>query len=50
LGEIRVKIVRKLKFGDQLKAKLKKSGTKDLFSKDARIRGLNSIENRGEIE
>jgi hypothetical protein len=34
----------------QLRAKLKKFKTKDLFEKGARIPGPNSIKNRGEIE
>jgi hypothetical protein len=50
LGETRNKITRKSKFGGQLRVKLKKLKTKNLFTKDARIQGLNSIENKGEIE
>jgi hypothetical protein len=50
LGEIRDKIVRKSKFRSQLRANLKKLKTKDLFAKDARIEGSNSVANRGEIK
>ena len=34
----------------QLRANLKKLKTKDLFAKDARIEGSNSVANRGEIK
>ena len=50
MGEIRDKIVRKSKFRSQLRANLKKLKTKDLFAKDARIEGSNSVANRGEIK
>jgi len=35
----------KLKFRGQLRAKLKKLGTKDLSAKNTQIQGINSIEN-----
>jgi hypothetical protein len=44
------KIARKSKFKGQLRAKLKKFRTKDVFAKGVWIRGPNSIENMGEIE
>jgi hypothetical protein len=50
LGEIRDKTKRKSKFRGQLRAKLKKLGTKDLSTKNTQIQGINSIENMGEIE
>jgi hypothetical protein len=50
LGEIRDKTKRKSKFRGQLRAKLKKLGTKDLSTKNTQIQGINSIENMVEIE
>jgi hypothetical protein len=50
LGEIRNKITRKSKLGGQSRAKLKKLKTKNLFTNDTRIRGPNSVENKGEIK
>jgi len=50
LGEIRDKTKRKSKFRGQLRAKLKKLGSKDLSTKNTQIQGINSIENMVEIE
>jgi hypothetical protein len=50
LREIGDKITRKSKFRGYLRAKLMKFMTKDLFTKGAKIHGLNLVENMGEIE
>jgi hypothetical protein len=50
LGEIRDKIARKLKFSGQLRAKLMKFKTTDLFALGAWIQGSNLVENMGVIE
>jgi len=41
--------LKKSKFGGQLRAKMKKFKTNDLFVKDAWIQEPNPIESRGEI-
>jgi hypothetical protein len=46
LVEIKDKITRKSKFKGQLKAKLKKFKTNDLFAIDTSTRGLNLVEKR----
>ena len=50
MREIEDKITRKSKFKGYLRAKLMKFMTKDLFTKGAKIHGLNLVENMGEIE
>jgi hypothetical protein len=45
-----IELQEKSKFKRQLKVKLKKFKTNDLFTKDVHMRGPNSIENRDKIK
>jgi len=48
--KLETKLQENQNLGSQLRANLKKLKTKDLFAKDARIEGSNSVANRGEIK
>jgi hypothetical protein len=48
--KLETKLQENQSLGSQLRANLKKLKTKDLFAKDARIEGSNSVANRGEIK
>jgi hypothetical protein len=50
LGEIRDEIIRKIKFGCKLRAKLKKFGANDQLVKRASLQGLKSAKSEAKLK